>query len=73
LENQVLSVTYADYFSGSTPYGEIAHAPGAPYNHDTLVVILDRRVGGYKPVSATYLEDFIAPGARGSFGEYALE
>lgn len=45
-QNQVFSVTYADYFSGSTPSGYIAPEGGAPYNHRTLS---DFGVGGLLP------------------------
>jgi len=34
----VLSVTYVDYFSGSTSFGQIAPGPGATYNRLTLVL-----------------------------------
>src|ERR1700726_3382445 len=45
-KNQVLSVTYVDYSSGSTTFGEIASASGAPYNQCTLVPGFSGRFAG---------------------------
>jgi hypothetical protein len=67
LKNQVLSVTYADYFSGSTPYREIAHGPSAPYNHDTLVVLLGRCARCREACIGNVSRRFHCPRSMGQF------
>jgi hypothetical protein len=43
-QDRIFSASYADYSSGSTPFGEIAAAPKPPYTGRTLV--LDSLAGG---------------------------